>query len=94
MNGRMLPEAAPRPSWRSVSRIASQCGGKKYYATSADEGFGVDHWNALLRVQERQSALLASLATKLRLTPQSRYGPRSADTAARNEAAGPPPWEE
>jgi hypothetical protein len=74
--------------------IAARRASQLILEEEAADGFGVDHWNALLRVQERQSALLASLATKLRLTPQSRYGPRGAATAALNEATGPAPWED
>ena len=39
--------------------------------------FDLIKWDRLLRAQERQSALVASLSTKMRLTPQSRYGPRA-----------------
>ncbi len=43
-------------------------------------------------MQEKQEKLMATLATKLRLTNQSRYTPQAADTAARN-AAKPKLWE-
>ena len=56
--------------------------------------FNVIYYDRLLRSQERQSALVASLSTKMRLTPQSRYGPRAAATAAHGADAGPRPWED
>jgi hypothetical protein len=74
--------------------IAARRASQLVVQTEADDGFDIDVWSGLLRLQERQSALLVSLATKLRLTPQSRYGARSADTAARNDPPGPPPWED
>jgi hypothetical protein len=74
--------------------IAARRASQLVVQTEADDGFDIDVWSELLRLQERQSALLVSLATKLRLTPQSRYGARSAATAALNESVGPPPWEE
>ena len=57
------------------------------------DDFNLAYWDRLLRAQERQSALLMSLATKMRLTQQSRYGPRAAATAARDAGGGPKPWE-
>lgn len=47
---------------------------------------------ALKDMQEKQEKLMATLATKLRLTQQSRYTPQAADTAAR-DTAKPKLWE-
>ncbi len=63
-----------------------------HQAEQSDD-FDMINWDRLLRAQECQSALLMSLATKMRLTQQSRYGPRAAATAARNAGDGPKPWE-
>jgi hypothetical protein len=41
-----------------------------------------------------QSAGAARTATKLRLTNQSRYDEKTANTAAQNAAHGVRPWEE
>lgn len=43
---------------------------------------------------DKQSKLLVSLATKMRLTQQSQYTPKSAGTASRRGGASKKPWEE
>jgi hypothetical protein len=45
----------------------------------------------LLRARDRESRRVASLATKLRLTQQSRYTPQAASTADKR-AKGSRPW--
>ena len=45
-----------------------------------------------LDLRDKESRRAMSLATKMRLTQQSRYGARAADTAAR-KAHGRRPWE-
>ena len=57
------------------------------------EEFDVDAWQALLRAQDRESGRIASLATRLRLTPQARYAPHSAAARADPTADLPKPWE-
>ncbi len=39
------------------------------------------------------NAIATTMATRMRLTPQSRYGARSADTAARSVGDVEKPWE-
>lgn len=58
-----------------------------------EDPFDVSAWQSLLRSQNEQSARLASLGAKLRLTPSALYRPDTAGTKARNEAKGPKPWE-
>ena len=55
--------------------------------------FDVDGWLALLRAQDRESARIAQLTTKLRLTPQSRYTPHSAAVQAERDTGAKKPWE-
>lgn len=43
----------------------------------------------MLRSRDRETKQLLALATKLRLTNQSRYTPKAADTAGRNNLAAP-----
>ncbi len=43
-----------------------------------------DLMEKLLKMQQRESAAIANLGTKMRLTQQSRYNAKSADTARRN----------
>lgn len=56
------------------------------------EDAGLQRFDLLLRMQDRQGKLLASLATKMRLSQQSKYGARGAETAARS-GAGTRPWQ-
>jgi len=58
------------------------------------DGKALAAYRAMLKSQATQGALVASLATKLRLTPQSRYTPQSAATASRKTSdAQKKPWE-
>ena len=58
-----------------------------------DEGLEVDT-ASLLALREREGRALSSLATRLRITPQSRYHPRTAGVAAADAGSGrPKPWE-
>ncbi len=50
-------------------------------------------FNRLLGMQERQSNTLAGLATRMRLTNQSRYTASSAASRAKGGHSGKPPWE-
>ena len=59
---------------------------------NADD-FERDEWERTLKQLGEVSGRIATLATRLRLTPQSRYGPRAADTAGRLPPDGPKPWE-
>jgi phage terminase small subunit len=55
--------------------------------------FQRDEWARVLKQLGEVSGRIATLATRMRLTPQSRYGARGADTAARSAGDGPKPWE-
>ena len=57
------------------------------------DDFDRDEWERLLKQLGEVSGRIATLATRMRLTPQSRYGARGADTAARSVGDGPKPWE-
>ncbi len=52
---------------------------------------GLQSWKALLKMQREQQKHVAMLATKLRLTPQSRYNAKNAATA-NNRAGLERPW--
>ncbi len=53
----------------------------------------VMHFNPLLGMQERQSNAMAGLATRMRLTNQSRYTASSAATHAKGGTTGKKLWE-
>ena len=60
----------------------------------ADEG-KAKGFEAMLRARDRETKQLVSLATRMRLTNQSRYTPAAAGSAVRNDrGAGPRPWDE
>ena len=48
----------------------------------------------MLRIRDRETKALVSLATRMRLTNQSRYTPSAAGTAGRNHTSGPKPWDD
>ena len=50
--------------------------------------------NRLLAMQERQTNALMGLATKLRMTNQSRFTPQAAATRAKGRRTGKPLWED
>ena len=52
--------------------------------------FERDEWERCLKQLGEVSGRIATLATRMRLTPQSRYGARAADTAGRS---GPKLWD-
>jgi len=55
---------------------------------------GSIRYKTLLQMREIETRAAAGLATKLRLTNQSRYTPQAAATASRNAAVGRMPWDE
>jgi len=56
-------------------------------------GEGIKRYKRLLSMRDLECRGASSLATKLRLTNQSRYMPRAAASAARNAPIGPLPWQ-
>ncbi len=58
-----------------------------------EEGLDEERWFKLLARQEAESKAVAALATRLRLTTQSRYTPHGAASAGRKHRDGPKPWE-
>ena len=74
-------------------RIAEQIDSFPIDLLSTDEG--LSRYRRLGTMAERHSGAMASISTKLRLTPQSRYTPKAAYTASsRGDATGSSrPWE-
>jgi phage terminase small subunit len=55
---------------------------------------GPKQYELLTRMQERQTRVIATIATKLRLTQQSRYTPQAAATASKKvSGGGSRPWD-
>lgn len=54
---------------------------------------GAARYKSLVQMRELETRAATSIATKLRLTNQSRYTPQAASTAARNHVIEKKPWE-
>lgn len=54
----------------------------------------LSQYRTLVRTRDIETRATVTMATKLRLTNQSRYVPHAAATAARRALKGPRPWEE
>lgn len=77
----------------SVSRsIAAEI--KSFDPDWLKEAEGLARYDCLTRMKERQGRLLANLATKMRITQQSKYGARGAESHARTSAVAGKPWEQ
>jgi hypothetical protein len=61
---------------------------------SVGSEFDIDEWAYLQKRLGEVSGRVATLATRLRLTPQSRYGARAADTAARASSSAARLWDQ
>ena len=55
---------------------------------------GAKIFENMLRARDRETKTLVSLATRMRLTNQSRYTPAAAGSAGRNNPTGPRPWDD
>jgi hypothetical protein len=73
----------------AANQIASELSKIKVVPKNGDK---FRRWLALRDRQDKTARLLATLATKMRLSQQSRYTEKTADTAARR-IAGSRPWE-
>lgn len=54
---------------------------------------GARRFHSLLKMRDLENRAAVSMATKLRLTNQSRYTPQAASTASKNAAKGFKPWD-
>jgi phage terminase small subunit len=61
---------------------------------SVGNEFDIDEWATLQKQLGEISGRVATLATRMRLTPQSRYGARAADTAARASSSAARLWDQ
>ena len=64
-----------------------------HQAAHGDEDFHAEYYMRLLRALTGQTAVIASVSTKLRITPQSSYDAKVAGTAKGNSSDLTPPWE-
>lgn len=66
---------------------------EKYDATAAMDPETAKTFDRITKMRDRETKAAADLATKLRLTNQSRYTPKAAATAAKNASTQRKPWE-
>lgn len=76
------------PILKEYVRAAAMCDALAQVIADAGPG-QLKEW---LDMRDKEARRAVSLATKLRLTQQSKYGPRAADTADR-KAKGKRPWQ-
>jgi hypothetical protein len=76
---------------REYVRVAVMCDALDARVKVALDGTDMKALKGWLGLRDREARRLALLGTKLRLTPQSKYTPKSAATAERR-ASGPRPW--
>lgn len=70
---------------RRVSRLVEGC-------HPVADPMAFDQYDKILRAQDRLSSQLARLATKMRLSQQSKYGARGADGASNPAGKSGTPW--
>lgn len=80
------------PVLREYVRAAVMCDTLATVVADTIKRGDPDEIKSVLDIRDKESRRSVSLATKLRLTPQSKYGPRAADTADR-KVAGKRPWQ-
>jgi hypothetical protein len=83
-------DSGSAPLLREYVRSVAVCDALAGMVAGAMKGPAAD-LKAALDLRDKEARRLASLATKLRLTQQSRYTPLSASTANR-KASGARPW--
>lgn len=66
---------------------------EKYDATSVMAPDVAQTFDRVTKMRDRETKAAADLATKLRLTNQSRYTPKAAATAAKNATVSKKPWD-
>lgn len=69
---------------RRISQLIEEC--------ELDKEFDVDLYDKLLKMQDRESREISSLATRMRLTQQAKYTTKRAGTKKNNTPKKPPPF--
>lgn len=78
--------------WSNARLLAERLG--EFQGVWLRSGDGLERFDRLSRVYDREVRAMSSLATRMRLTQQSRIEATTAATAARNAGVGgPKPWD-
>jgi len=80
------PDAVPM--LEEYCRVVVMCRTLATMIEGVMDGGETGEFKSLLDMRDKESKRMASLATKLRLTNQSRYTPQAAGTAARKGSGG------
>lgn len=80
------------PVLKEFCRAAVMCDALAKVAARAVRSKDTSSIKSVLSMRDMEARRVASMATKLRLTQQSRYGPRAAETA-NNRTKGKRPWQ-
>ena len=80
------------PLLKEYVRAAVMCDALDLQVKAATAGGEMGEVKALLDMRDKESKRVLSIATKLRLTQQSRYTPQAAATADK-KAGGARPWQ-
>ncbi len=100
---RRLPVAwFPREIWPLLAQYCRHIVNARHIAGLIEDahkgdltdGAALMRFNRLLGMQERQSNVMAGLATKMRISNQARYTATSAATQAKGSLTGRKPWEQ
>lgn len=75
--------------------IASRHVGQLVTEMETDEGdkFSLESYDKILKMQEREGRAISSLATRMRLTQQSRWTAEGTGTKDRNRTTSSKPWQ-
>lgn len=76
------------PLLEEYCRVVTMCRTLAFKVEAATAGGDDAELELALRMRDRESKRLTSIATKLRLTNQSRYTPQAAATAAKKGSGG------
>lgn len=81
------------PLLKEYVRAVTMCDLLEAQVQAAIAGGDSTEVKGYLDMRDKESRRVASLATKLRLTQQSRYTPQAASTANKRIGAGAKPWQ-
>jgi hypothetical protein len=81
------------PLLKEYVRAVSMCDALEIQVQTAMAGGEPGVVKGFLDMRDKESKRVASIATKLRLTQQSRYTPKAANTANNRVGAGSKPWQ-
>ena len=91
--GRLPPEWFPRETWAMLAQycqhtVMARALGKAADKLISSKEFNIDEFERMSKMMERETRIIASLATRMRITQQSTY-----DKSKKKPITAPKPWE-